>query len=225
MKSTITLVAEDRQEVGKSVANVRKNGRIPAVLYGRGIASRSLSVPILEFSRVYKNAGENTIVELSFAKGKSVNTLIHNVAREPLSGAFLHIDFYQVRMDEVVEASIPLVFVGESAAVRSLGGVLVKALDEVTVSCLPDALPHELTVDISVLATFDNQIRIADIVLPAGVVVVGDTNTAVALVEPPRSDAEMANLDSKVEADVAKVEGVVKATVTTATSAGKEKKA
>ena len=129
-----------------------------------------------------------------------------------MSGSFLHIDFHQVRMDEEIEANIPLVFVGESPAVKSEGGILVKALDELGVSCLPAHLPHELSVDISVLATFDDQIRVSDIAVPAGVKVSDDPETVVALVERPRSDEEMAALDSKVESDVSKVEGVVKET-------------
>ena len=211
MTSSLALVAETRD--GKENASrLRKAGRIPAILYGRGIESSPLSVSNLEFSRVYRSAGENTLVELSFPEKKPVNVLIHDVALHPVSGAPLHIDFYQVRMDEEIETSIPLVFVGESAAVKAMGGILLKALDEVTVSCLPSKLPHELPVELSALATFDDQIRVSDIALPEGVKLVGEADTVVALVEPPRSDEEMASLDSKVEADVSKVEGVVKET-------------
>jgi large subunit ribosomal protein L25 len=209
MSSPIQLSAEIRTE--KS-ASTRKSGRVPAVLYGKNVPSRSLSVPFLEFSRAYRAAGENTLIELSLPTGKPLNTLIYEVQRDPLSGAFLHIDFYQVRMDEKVEASVPIVFTGDSPAVRGLGGVLIKALDEVEVSCLPGNIPHEFSVDISILATFDDQIRVSDIAVPEGVQMVSDAETTVALVERPRSDAEMAELDTKVEADVTKVEGVVKET-------------
>lgn len=210
MSSSLLLSAENRAKTGTSLASLRKNGRIPAVLYGRGIQSESLSVSFLEFSRIYKAAGENTIVEIALPKGKPINTLIHDVQRDPLSGKFLHADFYQVRMDEKVEASIPLVFVGESPAVRELGGILVKALDEVDVTCLPGNIPHEFSVDISTLATFDDQIRVSDIAIPQGVELLSDAETVIALVERPRSDEEMAGLETKVEADVTKVEGVVK---------------
>lgn len=207
MTSSILLQAEDRTA---SASVLRRNGRIPVVLYGHEIPSRSLSVSFLEFSRAYKAAGENTVVELALPGGKPVNTLIYDTQIDPLTGKFLHADFYQVRMDEKVETSVPLVFVGEAPAVRESGGIFVTALDEITVSCLPGNIPHELSVDISTLATFDDQIRVADIVVPEGVLVVSDADTVVALVERPRSDEEMASLETKVEADVTKVEGVVK---------------
>lgn len=207
MESLLRLSVEDRIE--KS-AKTRSEGRIPAVAYGRGIPSRSLSVSFLDFSRLYGKAGENTLVELSFPTGKPFKALIHDVQVDPLSGRFIHIDFYQVRMDEKVETSVPLVFLGESPAVRGLGGILIKALDEVEVSCLPADIPHEFSVDISVLTMFSDQIHISDIVVPEGVLVLSDPETTVALVERPRSDAEMAALNEKVEADVSAVEGVVK---------------
>ncbi len=212
MSSPLLLSAKSRTKTEKSLSSLRKGGRIPAVLYGRGIPSESLSISFLEFSRVYKVAGENTIVEIALPKGKPVNTLISDVQRDPLSGKFLHVDFYQVRMDEKVEASIPIVFVGESPAVRGLGGILVKALDEIEVSCLPGNIPHEWAVDISVLATFDDQIHVSDIAVSKGVEVLSDRDAVIALVERPRSDEEMAGLETKVEADVTKVEGVVKET-------------
>lgn len=208
--TSLQLSAEERAKEGMSLFSLRKSGRIPAVIYGRGFESRSVSVSSLEFSRVYRSAGENTLVELTLSSGKPFNVLISAIELDPMSGSFLHIDFHQVRMDEEIEANIPLVFVGESPAVKSEGGILVKALDELGVSCLPAHLPHELSVDISVLATFDDQIRVSDIAVPAGVKVLDDPETVVALVERPRSDEEMAALDSKVEADVSKVEGVVK---------------
>lgn len=209
MSESIRLSAEDRSEE-KPVSTMRKNGRIPAILYGHGHESRMLAVPYLEFSRAYKEAGENTIVELSLDGEKPVNTLIYDVQTDPLTGKFLHIDFYQVRMNVKVDASVPLVFVGESLAVRGSGGVLVKALDEVEVSCLPGNIPHEFSVDISALATFDDQIHVSDIIVPEGVEMLSDPDTVVALVDRPRTDEEIASLDTKVDTDVNKVEGVVK---------------
>lgn len=210
MSESIQLSGEERVKTESTLSSIRKNGQIPAVLYGHGNASRMITVPSLEFSRAYKKAGENTLVELSLSQGKPVNTLIYDVQVDPLSGKFLHVDFYQVRMNEKVEATVPLVFTGESLAVRGSGGVLVKALDEVEVSCLPGNIPHEFSVDITALATFDDQIHVSDIVVPEGVELLSDRETVVALVERPRTDEEMASLDTKVEADVNKVEGVVK---------------
>lgn len=212
---SFSLSAQLRKS-GENVKRLRKSGFIPAVVYGRDVEAQPLSLSSLEFSKVYRLAGESSIIDLSVSGKKAVNVLIHDVSLHPVSGAPLHADFYQVNMDEKIEANIPISFCGESLAVKALGGVLVKALDEVAVSCLPGNLPRELQVDISALATFDDQIRVADISLPEGVSLVGDPNVAVALVEPPRSDEEVASLDSEVIADVSKVEGISKETAPSA---------
>lgn len=207
----ITLKASNRDVVGKKVKKHRKEGIVPAVLYGQGEKSKNIWVKYLDFSKVYAKAGENAIVELEI-EDKTVPALICETQHEPMSGNFTHVDFLQVNMKEEVEANIPLEFIGESAAVKANGGVLIKTLEEVEVKCLPADLPSEFKIDISVLATFDDQIKIGDIKVPAGVEIMDDAETVIALVERPRSEEELASLDEKVEADVTKVEGVVKET-------------
>lgn len=207
----ISLKASKREVVGKKVKKLRAEGMVPAVLYGHGEESKNISVKYLEFSKVYAKAGENAIVELEI-DGKTVPALIYDTQLDHTSGNFSHVDFLQVNMKEEVEADIPLEFVGESAAVKANGGVLIKTLEEVEVKCLPADLPSKFEIDISALATFDDQIKIGDIKVPAGVEIMDDKDTVVALVERPRSEEELASLDEKVEADVTKVEGVVKET-------------
>jgi large subunit ribosomal protein L25 len=206
----LVLRADSRQETGKKVKLRRKEGLVPGVVYGHKVEPKSVWVSSLDFSRTYKQAGQNTILELSVDGGKGVNALIHDIQLDPLSGGFSHVDFFQVRMDEEIEASIPLEFVGESAAVKALGGVLLKNMDEVEVSCLPADLPHAITVDVSALETFDDHVKVGDLKVSSKVKVLGDAETIVASVMQPRTEAELASLDEKVEADVTKVEGVVK---------------
>lgn len=205
MSDTITLKATTR-EGGKALRTLRRQGFVPAVLYGHGVAPKNLSLEHLEFARAYKSAGENTIITLSVGTAKPVNVLIKEAQLHPMTSRFVHADFFEVRMDEAIEADIPLEFVGEAPAVREHGGVLVRALEAVEVSALPADLPHTLPVDLSSLATFDDVIKIKDIVIPAKVTVKDDPETVVALVEAPRSEAELEKLDEKVEADVTKVE-------------------
>ncbi len=219
----IKLKASLRDVVGKKVKASRKEGLIPAVLYGHGQKNENLWVKYLDFVRVYEKAGENSVVELE-ADGKVFPVLICDTQTETLSGDFSHIDFHKVNMKEKVEAFIPLEFVGESAAVKAGGGVLVKNLDEVEVKCLPSELPSKFEIDISVLATFEDQIKIGDIKTAEGVEILGEKETVIALVEEPRSEAELASLDEKVEADVTKVEGVVKETPAEGDADKKEKK-
>ncbi|TXH07359.1 MAG: 50S ribosomal protein L25 [Candidatus Moraniibacteriota bacterium] len=221
---TLKLNVLERKESGKSLSKLREDGFIPAVRYGHSKEPMNLSVRYIDFTKLYKAAGESTIVELSFDGKKAVNVLVHDVQIDPLSGRFMHIDFYQVDMNEEIETDIPLEFVGEAPAVKALGGVLIKNLDEVKVKCLPKDLPHSLAVDLARLATFDDQFKVSDIVLPAGVEMLETLETIVALVEAPRTEAEVAALDEKVEMDVTKVEGVVKETPEGAEGEKKEEK-
>lgn len=215
-----------REKAGADLEKQRKNGMIPAVLYGNKVQPSLFWVNYLDFERLYRTAGESTIVDVEVAGKKDVNVLIHDVARDPQSNRFIHIDFYQVKMDEEIDADIPLEYIGESEAVKAHGGILIKALDEVSIKCLPKNLPHSIQVDIAALKTFDDQIKIKDLPLPVGVAIDEDTETVVAIVDRPRTDAEVASLNEKVEMDVTKVEGVVKETpaVDGATPEGKPEK-
>ncbi|MGK2849127.1 MAG: 50S ribosomal protein L25 [Minisyncoccota bacterium] len=204
------LEAKKREKAGKDLYMSRKQDLIPAIAYGHGSETHMVWIKYLDFSRVYAQAGESSLIKMSFGTADAVNVLIHDVQRHPLSNRFTHVDFFQVHMNEKLEAHIPLEFVGEAPAVRGFGGVLVKPIEEVLVSCLPKDLPHSLPVDLAVLKTFDHQIQVKDISVPAGVEILTDVNSVIALVEAPRSEAEMAALDEKVEADVTKVEGVTK---------------
>lgn len=212
MTTTLKLTVTPRTETGKAVSKLREKGFIPAVLYGREVEPMALSINYLDFSRAYKAAGESTLIEIIPEGKKPVNVLVHDVAVHPLTGRFLHIDFYQVNMKEEIETDVPLEFIGESVAVKALSGVLVRSLEEVKVKCLPNDLPRALEVDLSKLTTFDDTIKIADIKLPEGVQMLDDLETIVATVAAPRSEAEMEALNEKVEMDVTKVEGVVKET-------------
>ena len=211
MADYMKLSAVLREEAGKGLEQLRKDDMVPAVLYGRKIDPKNIALSYLEFSKAYKQAGENTIIELSIGEGKSVNVLIHDVQMSPLKNRFMHADFFQVRMDEEIETHVPLVFIGESPAVREMGGMLMKSIEELPVKTLPSDLPHSLEVDLSTLLTFEDHITVADIKVSDKVKIDADPNMVIASVIPPRTEAEMETLDVKVEADVTKVEGVVKA--------------
>lgn len=212
--ANLNLAVDIREKKKSSLRIGRKAGKIPAVMYGHGVKPQTFWVETLPFSRVYQEGGESSIINLAPKGGKEINVLIQDVQLDPVTDRFVHVDFFQVRMDEELEARIPLEFSGESAAIKELSGILVKPLEELHISCLPKDLPHSITVDISSLKTFDDQIQVKDLPIPAGVKVLAEPETVVALVEPPRTEEEIAALDEKVEMDVTKVEGVVKETPT-----------
>lgn len=194
--------------MGRKVKKLRREGKIPAVIYGGGVKNQPLWVNYPDFQKAFKEAGRSAILELDIDGKKKANVLIQDVQLDPLTGNFSHADFFQVRMDQKIETEVPLEFIGESEAVASLGGVLNKSLDAIPVSCLPADLPAKLEIDISALKTFDDLIKIKDLRIPDKVKVLIDLETIAANVAPPRSEEELASLSEKVEEDVSKVEGV-----------------
>jgi len=207
----VELKAKMRDVFGKKTNKGRAAGLIPAVVYGRGIESVSLWVNMLDFRRLLKKSGESTMIGLEIDGKNDRNVIIYEIQRNPVTDSIIHVDFFQVRMDEEIETEVELEFIGESLAVRDLGGVLVRNMDEIEVKCLPGDLPSRINVDISVLNTFEGRICVKDLKIPEKVKIELDPETVVALVSAPRSEEELGKLDEKVEADVTKVEGVVKA--------------
>ncbi len=218
----INLKSKTRDVVGKKVKKQRRIGLIPAVLYGNKIKPQNLWIDLSDFKKAYREAGESTILELDIDTKRKVNVLIHEVQLDSMSGNFAHIDFFQVRMDEKIETEVPIEFIGESEVVKSLGGMLVKNLDAIPISCLPADLPSKFEVDISKLKTFDDVIKIGDLEISEKVKIQIDPETVIVNAVEPRSEEELAKLEEKVEADVTKVEGVVKETL--AEEAPEEKK-
>src|SRR3989338_6629812 len=157
----IELNADVRMVLGGKVKALRKSGYIPAVLYGKGQESIPLQVPVKDFGKALKEAGESTLVYLNVG-GQSYPTIIHDVAKDTLTDGILHADFYKVRLDEKIKTNVPVVFVGESPAVKDLGGIFVRNVNELEVEALPQNLPHELKIDISALKNFCDQILFKD---------------------------------------------------------------
>lgn len=207
----LQVSATIRNTFGKQNKSLKKEGMIPAVLYSKGTEATHLSLNLKEFARVYKQAGESTIVNLNIEKDGKIQTqpvLIHEVDHDPVSDILRHADFYVVNMDEKITATIPLVFVGESEAVKASNGIFIKNIHEVEVEALPKDLPHEIHVDISDIKTFDDHICLKDLKVASGVEVKGDANEIVALVKPPRTEEELKALEGAVEInlDTVKVE-------------------
>lgn len=203
---TVGLQATKRTE---KAGSARRAGQVPAILYGHGLKNENIQVDAKLFLKVLAEAGRTSLVDLS-VDGKEHNVLIREVQLHPMRDEVLHADFYQVRMDEEVRADVPLEYVGESPAVKDLGGVLVRNFDTLEIEALPKDLPRSIEVDISKLGTFEAVIKVADLTVGNGVKVLVETDAVVALVQPPRSDAELESLSEEVKEDVESVEGVVK---------------
>ncbi len=203
----LELKAKPREILGKRVKVLRNAGILPAVLYGSGGKAESLSLSLKDFVKIWKSAGESTLIDLAIEGAGRKNVLIHDISFDPVKDLPLHVDFYETRADQLIRVHVPLNFIGESEAVKTLSGILLKIVHEIEVEALPKNLPHELQADLAKLAAFDDVITLSDIKLPAGVALIGDPEAVLAKVEPPRSDEELAQLvETPIETNLDAIE-------------------
>lgn len=207
VKEKPILNVNKREILGKKVKSLRRDGVLPAVIYGKHDDSLNISIPEREFEKLYKDAGGNTIVLIKQEGEEDKNVLIHKVDRHPVNDKIIHIDLFKINMKEKITAKVPLHFTGDSKAEREMDGSLITNKSEVEVECLPLDLPHEIEVSIEVLDDFEKAIHVKDLVAPEGVTILDEGEETVATVEPPRSEEEMAELEEPVEEEIPEEEG------------------
>jgi len=174
------LKVEKRNSFGRANEGLRKAGMIPAELYGHGVPNVHLAVKTGDFEKVYREAGENTVVNV-IVDGAARPVLIYDIQKDPLADQVLAVDFYQVRMDEKIAAAVPLKFVGEAPAVKE-GGILIKAMDEVKVEALPQDLPENIEVNLLKLAAIGDSLYVRDLPTSSKYEYAVEPNTVVASV-------------------------------------------
>lgn len=201
MGKEINLSAELRKkEEDVKIKEIRKSGYIPAVVYGPGLDNKNIKVKNLDFQRVFAEAGESHLIDISIGEGDPIKVIVKDTQKDPIKDNIIHIDFYQVDMNKKITAEIPLNFIGESKAVKEMGGTLVKKLDSLEVRCLPGNLVDKIDIDLSGLNNFHDSIRISDINLPAGMESAIDANEMVAGVsEPAKEEVEEKKEEEGVE--------------------------
>jgi len=211
----LSLSAKIRKEPRKKTNALRKKGALPAILYGPEIKnSLPLEIDSKIFEKIYKEAGESSLISLEVQaekladqKEKKFLVLIHDIEHDPLTDRPIHVDFYQPRLEEEIEARVPIIFEGVSPAVKELEGTLVKNISEVEVKALPQKLPKEIKVNVGSLKTFEDHILIKDLDIPEGVKVLKEPEEIVASITPPEKVEE--ELEKPIEEKVEEVEKVV----------------
>lgn len=198
-----SIKAEKREVFGKGLANSRKEGKLPIAVYGPKQDSESLFVAKDEFKKLWSEAGESTIVSVKKPDGE-VDVLIHEVDFDPVSGEPVHADFYALDTSKPVEVSVPLEFEGVSPAVKNLGGILVKVMHELEIRVSPKELPHNLTVDLGMLAELDSQVKAKDIKLPESAELMVEDEEVVASIAVAKEEEEES---VEFDPDAVEVEG------------------
>ena len=200
----VELQAVSRDD--KKAKHIRKEGFVPAVLYGKKTDNRNIQINTLKLAALLREHGTTSLIDLKIDKEKEIKVLIREPQFNPVTYDLVHTDFYKVDLTQKITSAIPVVFKGHSPAVEDLGGSLIETKSEVEVECLPQDLPSELVVKISALKTFEDVMHVSDIEVPAGVEILDEPNEVLASVAEPRSEEELAALDEDIEENVEDVE-------------------
>ncbi len=168
----MTLKAAKRDILGKKTRFLRRQGSTPAHLLGHGIESLALQCDTAELQRIIAQGGTTRIIELNIEAEKQPRSVfIREIQRDEINGQLLHVDFYQVKMTEKITADIPIVLVGEAPATKSKENMLEQLLTQLGVECLPEKLPPQIEVDLSLLAEAGQAIHVKDIALDPDITV------------------------------------------------------
>lgn len=185
------LSAEPRAVVGKKVATLRRSGRLPAVVYGAGRDSESISLDLHEFQLLHRHTGAHAVLDLTVSgDGKAQPVLLQTIQVHPISRLPIHVDLLVVNLQEEMTVNVSVVPVGEAPAVDKLGGVLLHLQDSVVVRAKPDDLPSGIELDITSLDSFDAVLHASDLHIPPGVTLVTDPGEAILRVQQPRVEEE-----------------------------------
>ena len=199
----IELKVANREILGKKVKHLRRQGITPVHVFGHGIESLALQCDTRELERVLSQAGQTRLVNLKLAKEKKPRTVVvREFDRDWRRGELVHVDFYQVRMEEKIRLEIPVVLIGEAPALKSKTNMLDHALGTLTVECLPAKIPGSIEVDISYLAELDQAIRVKDIPLDKDITVLNNLDLVVAKI----SLRPVEKVEEKVVAEVVEAE-------------------
>lgn len=197
-----SLKVEKRSVVGKKVKKLRRDGILPANVYGKEFKSASVQLPIKDFLNVYRNVHETGLVDLGL-DGQTIPILIHNVQIDPRTQAPVHADFFKVNLKEKITARVPVVATGEAKAVADKVGLLEQPVSELEVEALPTDLPEKIEANVEGLSQVDEQILVSDIKTPQGVTVLSEPSQVVFKIGElvtKEMEAEIAQAEAEAQA-------------------------
>lgn len=203
----LSLNVNIRSQEKKELRKIRKENFLPGIIYGKSSMDNLLvKIPYLNFKNIYKEVGKGTIINLEVkdekqdSKSKKHSVIIRDIQKDPLSGKFIHVDFYQLSMKKEVEVIIPLEFKGKAPAENELGGILIKNIHEIKIKALPKDLISSIKVDVSPLKSFEDEIKIKDLKVSAEIKIQDQMEGIVANIEKPKEETvEEAPTEEKPE--------------------------
>lgn len=204
----LALKAEERKIFGKQVKKLRREGIIPAHVFGKKIPTEHILVKEVDFNKVYTEAGETGLIDLKIGGEKIRPVLVRDVQLDPIKDNPLHIDFYQVNLTEKVKVAVPVVLVGEEPElVHSGEAVVIQPISEVEVEALPTDLPEKIEVDITSLKQINDALLVSQLPVPEGVALIADPEAVVVKLDKAIT-GEMEKLleEERVAAEAAAIE-------------------
>ncbi len=196
----LELAVDPRTVMGKKVKALRREGIIPAHLYGRGTESLALQTSTQTMINLLRAAGANAIIDLRInGESEARPVVLRGVQRNPVTSELVHVDFFQISLTEKLRSEVPLILIGEAPAVSEYGGVLLQMLDRVAIEALPTDVPERIEVDVSELDTLDASIFVRDLAIPPTAEVLDALDQVVAKVAQPRLAAEVEEEEEEVE--------------------------
>ena len=206
------LIVDSREVTGKKVRSLRRQGIIPAHLYGRGTESLTLQASAPTITTLLRTTSPNAIISLQInGEQETRPVMLRGVQRHPVTDELIHVDFFQISLTEKLRADVPLMMSGEAPAVHIFSGVLLQSLDHISVEALPTEIPSHIDVDVTGLDTLDSAIHVRDLPIPDTVLLLTDPDQVVAKVEPPRlvveEEAAAPEEAAAAEAEAAAAEG------------------
>ena len=197
------LKASARQPLGKRSRRMLREGKLPAIVYGHNTEATPITLDKLEFQKVFVKSGRTHLVDLVLDGGRTEKVLVREIQTHPRQLGPIHVDFYQVNLQEKIEVEVPVRLTGESAPVKRGDADILQPLHAIRVECLPSDIPASFEVDITPLEEIEMELRVADLTVPKGVSLLVDAEELVVKIVHKR--------ELKVEEEIPAAEAVVPA--------------
>ncbi len=197
----IVIEATKRDVIGKKVKALRRQGKLPAVIYGHQFSPLPILLDYRQASHSLAGVSSSHLIDLN-VEGQKIPVLVRERQYHPISGNLIHVDFLAVSMTEALRAFVPIELEGEAPAVKNFGGVVVTGLEEIEVECLPKDLPEKISVDLSKLEKIGDGIYVKDLSVPEGVEVLSDSDEMIVIVTAPEGEEVEMEIGEGVEPEV-----------------------
>ena len=201
MADRLSLSLENRTLVGKKVNRLRREGVLPATVYGKGVSPISVQMNARAFNDTYRHAGRTGLIDLSIPGQKSISVFVHNLQRHPVTRNIIHVDFLAVDLRTEVTVDVPLHIVGESELVKRGDALLNQVLTSLAVRALPADIPSSISVDVSGLDSFDKSIHVSDLALESKGEIVTPADELVVSLSQARDEEEEAAEEEAAEGE------------------------